>query len=143
MEDSSLDKKGIIKAMTIAIVIAFIGIGILGWQYRRLEKERIPALEQEIEQRDVKDALDSFMQLRIQGKEDQFLRHLTERVVERAELISKIESYEIVSVEKMAEDEYRFAVRIYQEGELTDFIEVIKLIKIIDRYYVDSIELAG
>ena len=142
-EDSPLDKKGIIKAMVVAITIAFVGIAILGWQYRRLEKERIPALEQEIEQRDVKDALDSFMQIRIEGKEEQILRYLTERVVEKAASISRIDSYEVVSIEKIDEDEYRFAVRIYQEGELTGFIEVIRLIKIINRYYIDSIELAG
>ena len=65
MEEQSLDKKGVLKAMFLAILIAFLGIGILGWQYRKIEGEKIPAIEEKMEQKSVESFLDRFMEYRI------------------------------------------------------------------------------
>ena len=148
MEEQSIDKKGIIKAMSLAILIAFLGIGILGWQYRQLEKEKIPALEEKIEKRSVEDVLDNFMRLRIEKNEAGALRYLTEVSMEQKlqkefSLIDNFESYEVLKTEKLEQNEYRYIIKAYEEGGISDFVEVIILIKILDKYYINSVQIAG
>ena len=148
MEEQSIDKKGIIKAMSLAILIAFLGIGILGWQYRQLEKEKIPALEEKIEKRSVEDVLDNFMRLRIEKNEAGALRYLTEVSMEQKlqkefSLIDNFESYEVLKTEKLEQNEYRYIIKVYEEGGISDFVEVIILIKILDKYYINSVQIAG
>ncbi len=145
--DNSVDKKGVLRAMSLAIFIAFLGIGILGWQYRQLEKEQLPALEEKIEKRSIEDVLDKFMQMRIDKDEARALRYLTEGAVQQKDqgefnLLESFESYEILQSEKLDGDKYRYVVKIYEEG-IGDFIEVIDLIKILDKYYIDSVQIAG
>ena len=146
--DNQVDKKGIIKALFFALAIAFLGIGILGWQYRQIESEKIPALEEKIEKRSVEDILDKFMQARIDQDEIMAQRYLTENSVEQKDqgeflLIDKFESYEVIKTEKLGQDNYRYIVKIYEEDGLSDFIEVISLIKILDKYYINSVQIAG
>jgi len=146
--ESQVDKKGIIKALFFALAIAFLGIGILGWQYRQIESEKIPALEEKIEKRSVEDVLDKFMRARINQDEAMAQRYLTEGSMEQKEqeeflLIDKFESYEILKTEKLNQDNYRYIIKIYEEDGFNDFIEVIGLIKILDRYYIDSVQIAG
>ena len=81
--DDSLDKKGILKAMFFALIVAFLCIGILGWQYHRIEKEQIPALEERLEKRTAEDVLNKFMQLRIDKDEVGASRYLTEGSMEQ------------------------------------------------------------
>ncbi len=145
--NDSVDKKGVLKAMFLAILIAFLAIGILAWQYQRIEKERLPALEEKIEKRSTEDVLDKFMQMRIDKNEKGALRYLTEGAVQQRDqaefsLLDNFESYEILQSEKVDEEKYRYVVKIYEEG-MGDFIEVITLIKILDNYYIDSVQIAG
>lgn len=154
MEDLIVDKKGVLRAMGFAILIAFLGIGILGWQYHQLEKKKIPLLEEEIakqketmEERLAESVLEKFMLARIGRREAQALAYLTERAMEQKRgnefsLINKFEDYEILAIEKLEENKFRGAVKIYEE-ERKDFVEVIILIKILDKYYIDSVEIAG
>ena len=148
MADQTLDKKGVLKAMFFAILIAFLGIGILGWQYRQIEKEQIPALEEKIEKRSVEDVLDRFMQARIEKDEASALRYLTEVSMEQKNqgeflLIDNFASFEVLKTEKFDQDNYRYIIKIYEEDGIGDFIEVINLIKILDRYYINSVQIAG
>ena len=149
MQDpNSLDKKGILKVMTFAILIALLGIGILGWQYRQLEKKRLPELEKKIEEQEEKieqtaaeDILERFMATRAESL-------LTERAMEQkkqAKFVSvdDFKSYEILKTEKLEEDKYRFIVKLYREEGIGEIVEVIILIKILDRYYIDSVQIAG
>lgn len=143
-----VDKKGILKAMFFALIIAFLCIGILGWQYRQIEKEQIPALEEKIEKRLIEDVLDKFMQLRIEENEEGAMRYLTERAMEQKiqgkfALIDNFTSYQTLNNEKINQDKYRYVVKIFEGDGLADFVEVITLIKILDRYYIDSLEIAG
>lgn len=131
----SFDKKGILKAMTVALAAAILGIGILGWQYRRLEQERLPALEEKIEQNSAQDVLRRFLETRANIL-------LTERAVEQKNkgefvLEDGVKYYEILEVAKLASETYRFRVKA------GDFTQVITLIKILGSYYIDSIETAG
>lgn len=153
MENQPLDKKEIMKAMIFAILIAFLGIGILGWQYHRLEKRQLPLIKEkiekqkeEIERSRAQDILDKFMLARIEKNEAQATLYLTERAMEEKlnrefTLINELESYKILKGEKLAENRYQFLVRTYRKDG--DFVEAIILIKILDEYYVDSIRLAG
>lgn len=142
MQDpNSLDKKGILKVMTFAILIALLGIGILGWQYHQLEKKRIPKLEEKIEQVAAEDILERFMATRAESL-------LTERAMEQKKQakfvsVNDFESYEILKTEKLEEDKYRFIVKLYREEGIGEIVEVIILIKILDRYYIDSVQIAG
>lgn len=146
--ENQIDKKGIIKALSLALIIAFLSIGILGWQYRKIETEQIPALEEKIEQKSTEIALDKFMDLRIEKNESAAMRYLTERAVEQKNkeefsLIDNFKSYDVLKVEKMEEEKYRYLVKIYEEGGLSNFVEAITFIKILGQYYVDSVEIAG
>jgi hypothetical protein len=106
----------------------------LGWQYRRLEKERLPVLEERMEQNAAKTVLERFLET---GAD----RLLTERAMEQKRLgeyiLPDVETYKILKVDKLADGEYRFLV---QTGDL---IQLIKVIKILGEYYIDSIQLAG
>jgi len=134
--------------MFLAILIAFLGIGILGWQYRQLEKERIPALEEKIEKRSAEDVLANFMQARIEKNEVVAKRYLTETSMEQKNqgeflLIDSFENYEVLKTEKLDQDNYRYIIKIYEGGGVGDFVEVINLIKILNRYYINSVQIAG
>src|SRR3989344_5138363 len=131
----SPDKKGIIKAMAIALAAAILGIVILGWQYNQLEKRRLPALEEKIEQNSAQDILRRFLETRADIL-------LTERAMEQKDkgefvLEDNIKYYEISKVDKLADETYRFQVKV------GNFTEIITLIKILGSYYIDSIETAG
>lgn len=156
MQDpDSLDKKGILKVMTFAILIALLGIGILGWQYRQLEKKRLPELEEkieeqkeEMEQKTAESVLDKFILARIEKNESQAIHYLTERAMEQKNrgkfvLINDFGSYEILKTEKLGEDEYQFIVKLYREEGIGEIVEVIILIKILDKYYIHSVQIAG
>jgi len=131
----SLDKKGVLKAMSVALVAAILGIAVLGWQYNRLEKKQLPALEEKIERNSAQDVLRRFLETRA----DIFL---TERAMEQKSkgefiLEDNVKYYEILKTDKLADDNYQFSVKV------GDFTEIIILTKILGSYYVDSIETAG
>jgi len=145
---SEVDKKGVIKAMTLAILLAFLGIAVLGWQYRRIEKEEIPALEEKIEQKSVELVLEKFMRSRIEKNEIEAMFYLTEGAVEQKNkgefyLLDNFASFQVINSEKIDEDSYHYAVKIFENGGLSTFVEVIRLIKILDQYYIDSVQIAG
>src|SRR3989344_1101339 len=131
----SLDKKGVLKAMSVALAAAILGIVVLGWQYNRLAKMQLPALEEKIERNSAQDVLRRFLETRA----DIFL---TERAMEQKSkgefiLEDNVKYYEILKTDKLADDNYQFSVKV------GDFTEIIILTKILGSYYVDSIETAG
>ena len=141
--------------MFFAILIAFLGIGILGWQYHQIEKKRIPALEEkierqreEIQQKAAQDVLDKFMAARISKNKARAINYFTEGAMEQKNqkefvLIDDFTSYEILKSEKLAENRFQFASKIYKKEGTADFVEVIVLTEILDKYYVDSVKIAG
>jgi len=148
MAEKEIDKKGIIKALVFALLLAFLGIGILGWQYRKIETEKVPALEEKIEQKTAESALDKFMHARIGKNEQAALNYLTEVAVEQKNsnefsLLGDFKTYEILNQDKLSDGRYRFAVKIYDGDKMNDWVEIITLSKILDQYYVDSVEMGG
>jgi len=148
MVEKEIDKKGIIKALVFALLLACLGIGILGWQYRKIETEKVPALEQKLEQKTAESVLDKFMHARIGKNEQTALNYLTEVAMEQKNsnefsLLGDFQTYEILNQDKLPDGRYRFAVKIYDGDKLNDWVEVIILTKILDQYYVDSVEMGG
>ena len=148
MDNNDFDKKGIIKALVFALLLAFLGIGILGWQYRRIESEKVPALEQRLEQKSAEVVLEKFMHARIQQSEKTALNYLTEVAMEQKNsnefsLLGDFQTYEILNQDKLSDGHYRFAVKIYDGGKMNNWVEIIVLVKILDQYYVDSVEMGG
>lgn len=146
--EKEVDKKGIIKALVLALLLAFLGIGILGWQYRNIEKEQIPALEEKIEQKSAESLLEKFMHARIEQNEPMAMGYLTERAVAdlnegKFSLLNKMVRYEILDSEKLSENQYRYVVKIYERDGSNDFIEIVTLVKILGQYYIDSLVLGG
>ena len=142
--------------MILAIAISLLAIGILGWQYRQLEKQRIPNLQAEIDkqraeigQKSAEIVLAKFMSARIKGDRAQTSRYLTENVVSQVEagefnLTNRVENYEVLNSQNLGEDRFRFAAKVYyREGGVGDLVELITLVKILDSYYVDFLEFAG
>ena len=129
------DKKGIMKAMGIALAAAILGIAVLGWQYNKLEKKQLPALEEKIEQNSAQDVLRRYLDTRADIL-------ITERAMEqkiKGEFVLEegVKYYEILKVDKLPDESYRFQVKV------GNYTEIITLIKILGSYYIDSIETAG
>ena len=109
--------------MSVALVAAILGIAVLGWQYNRLEKKQLPALEEKIERNSAQDVLRRFLETRA----DIFL---TERAMEQKSkgefiLEDNVKYYEILKTDKLADDNYQFSVKV------GDFTEIIILTKIL------------
>lgn len=121
--------------MTAALAAAILGIVILGWQYNQLEKKRLPALEEKIEQNAAQDTLRRYLETRADIL-------LTERAMEQKmkgefTLEDGVKYYQILKSDKSSEGSYTLTVKI------GNFIGVITLTKILGSYYIDSIETAG
>lgn len=159
MEDtnSQFFKKDTWKGILIALIILIGGEAVLVWQYHRLEKQRLPRIEQElleqkreIQKKEAEETVKSFLDLRLAKDEKRASRYLTERTMQKREegtvtLLPEfdMETYQILKRESIDENAFRFEVELLgEQGQLLQ-IEILRLIKILDEYYIDSIELAG
>ena len=148
MAEKEIDKKGIVKVLVFALILAFLVIGVLGWQYRRIEKEQVPALEERLDQKSAEVVLEKFMHARIQQNEKTAVTYLTEAAVEQKNknefsLLGDYKTYEILNQDKLPDGRSRFGVKIYNEDKTNDWVEVIILTKVSDQYYIDSVEMGG
>jgi len=97
----------------------------------------------------VRELIQKFMSARIEKNEDRVFQYLTERAVAALEtqngsklnLSNNFEKYEIISVEERGENQFRIVVKVF-EGQIF-IVEFITVIKTLDVYFVDSVELAG
>ena len=88
------------------------------------------------------------MQMRIDKNEKGAMRYLTEGAVQQKNqaefsLLDNFENYEVLQSEKLDEEKYRYVVKIIYEQGIDDFVEIITLIKILDKYYIDAVHIAG
>lgn len=159
MPEEILDKKGIIKAVIVAVIIALAGIFVLSLIYHQTylyfdkklsDTEQV--FEEYIEEREARDILEQFTSARIGKNENIAKGYLTERAMEQLSggeffLTDNFVSYEVFSGEKLSDERYRFAVRLYREEVPKEIVEIVILIKIKvpggDRYHIDSIQIAG
>src|SRR3989304_1482573 len=77
--------KGVWKAIVFAVVLLVVGELFLVWQYQRIEKGRLPKLEQklqeqqqQIEQQTAENVLKEFLAARVAGDETRATRYITE-----------------------------------------------------------------
>ncbi len=144
-------KKSFWLVIIFAFLVAFLGIGILSWQYHKIaekSEQEIHSIKETIEQNLAKDVLDKFMESRLGKRKKQALTYFTENTMEQHLknefiLIDNFVSFEILKTEKLENTNFRFIVKIQEENENNEIIEVITLIKILNRYYVDSVQIAG
>ena len=158
-ENLSIDKKGVLKIIIVALVFIALISGILANQYYRITKKQISRLEEKIEEQteeiqqiSARETLERFMEYRIDKNENMADNFLTENAMYQKDkgefiLIYEFENYEILNIQKKGEESYNFTVKIYGKettnfGEIIEIVTVIKIPKL-DRYYVDSVNLAG
>jgi len=133
--------------LIISFLVMILIIQILSWQYHRIAKEEISLLEIKVEKAIAGETLKDFMEARITKNKSQATILLTERAMEQVsrgeiELMDNFQSFEILETTQLGENEFNFLVKIqFQNG--TEMIELIKTTKILDKYYVDSIQLPG
>jgi len=133
--------------LIISFLVMILIIQILSWQYHRIAKEEISLLEIKVEKAIAGETLKDFMEARITKNKSQATILLTERAMEQVskgeiELIDDFQSFEILETTQLGENEFNFLVKIqFQNG--TEMTELIKTTKILDKYYVDSIQLPG
>ena len=147
--------KGAWKAVLIALVILIAGEAALAWQYHRLEKKRLPQIEQklaqqqqELEKQNAQNILESFLKARIGREEVRATRYLTEVAMQQREtgkfqLVGDFTDYEIRDTQRADENSFRFQVALLGEGDILQELEIIHVRKILEDYYIDSVELAG
>ena len=122
-------------------------IQILSWQYHRMATEEISSLETKVEKTIARETLKDFMKARIAKNESQAKILLTERAMKQVsrgeiELMDNFQSFEILKTAQLNEDAFNFLLKIQVEDG-TELIELIKVVKLLDKYYVDSIQLPG
>ena len=142
------------KGVAIAIVAVVIGQLVLSWQYYRLEEKRLPLIEQqlaeqkqEIERQSAKRTITSFLNALEEGNAKLALRFLTENAVVQEQqgafsLQERILGYKIIKLDQVDSSEFRAQVEI--EGEaLLPQVWLLRVLKILDTYYIDSLAIAG
>jgi len=133
--------------LIISFLVMVLIIQILSWQYHRVAKEEISSLEIKVEKTIARETLKDFMKARIAKNESQAKILLTERAMKQVsrgeiELMDNFQSFEILETTQLGENGFNFLVKIqFQNG--TEMIELIKTTKILDKYYIDSIQLPG
>ena len=155
MEEPRFFNKSVWKGVGIAIIAVVIGQMVLAWQYYRLEEKRLPLIEQQLaEQREELDrqgartAVVSFLDAWQQGNNELAIRFLTENTVLQEEqgvfsLEERFVSYQIVKLERTGPGEFRAQVEKQQTEGLPAQTEILRVVKILDSYYIDSVEIAG
>jgi len=143
------------KAIVGAIILLALGQAVLLWQYNRLEGDRLTGIEEQlakqqqiIEKGEAQDILEKFLVARLAQDETKASRYVTERAMQQKVdgdfvLIAEYEDYEIVSTQKLQEDVFQYQVEMTVQDGLPPQIEIIKVIKILESYYIDSVILAG
>ena len=142
------------KGVAIAIVAVVIGQLVLSWQYYRLEEKRLPLIEQQLaeqkretERQSAKRTITSFLNALEEGNSKLALRFLTENAVVQEQqgafsLQERILGYKIIKLDQVDSSEFRAQVEI--EGEaLIHQVWLLRVIKILDTYYIDSLAIAG
>jgi hypothetical protein len=143
------------RGVFIAIVAVVVGQFVLAWQYYRLEEQRLPLLEQaleeqkeEIERQGARKALTSFLDAFEEGNAKLAARFLTENAVwqEEQEMFSLergIEDYRVREMNVNGINEFRAIVEIQDAEALPFKVHLLRVLKVLDAYYIDSFAPAG
>jgi len=148
---NSLFNKEAWKAIVLAFAIVAIAALFLSWQYNKLveeSEEKLSSLQDIMEQGFAQDVLENFIKARVDKNESQANLYLTEVAMEQKNkdkfvLIDNFKSYFIYKSEKTEEGNFRFFVKLYEENEALETVEIISVVKILENYYINSVEIAG
>lgn len=154
MEEPRFFNKSAWKGVAIAIIVVVAGQLVLAWQYYRLEEKRLPLIEQqlaeqkeEIERQSAKTTITSFLNALEEGNSKLALRFLTENAVVQEQqgvfsLKERILGYKVVKLEQVGTNEFRAQVEI-ENAALLPQVRLLRVLKVLDTYYIDSVEIAG
>lgn len=143
------------RGVFIAIIAVVAGQMVLAWQYYRLEEERIPQLEQElkeqrsqIERDSAKKSLTSFLDALQEGNEKLASRFLTENAIVQEEqgvfsLDDFVQDYSVQELQEIGINEFRALVEIQRAQALPFQVYLLRVLKVLDTYYIDSFQRAG
>lgn len=132
-----------------AFLVAISGFWLLSTQYHKINNEENNISVQEIiEQNLAKNIVNEFMAERINKNQEQSIIFFTENAMEQYSnsefiLISDFTSFEITKTEKIENEKYRFIIKISEQNNINETIESIIIIKILDKYYINSIQIIG
>jgi len=148
MEKNSFFNKRAWVALLLAIVLVVVGQLILAWQYQRIERERLPKIEQELAERSAKDSLVVFLEARSAENENRARAFLTEvSVLElelgQFELFFPYDTFEIQSATSLNNIIFKFQVAFFDSRGIIVNLEFIEVSDILGDYYVNSIKIAG
>lgn len=148
MPEHSFFNKKAWMALLLAIILVVAGELVLAWQYRRLETERLPRIEQELAQRNAKDILIVFLQARIAENENRARAFLTEVSVleleeNQFELFLPFDTFEIQSVTSLNSGSFLFQTAFFNSRGIIVNLELIEIVEILGEYYINSIQIAG
>ena len=136
----------------LALVGAAIFLYIQSTSVQRAGDEK-PSFQEKLaktsERIAVRELVQKFMAARIEKNEDRAFQYLTERAVAALEtqnesefnLSDNFEKYKIISMEEKGENQFRVVVKVFEAQIFV--VEFITVIKTLDVYFVDSVELAG
>ena len=148
MPEHSFFNKKAWMALLLAIILVVAGELVLAWQYRRLETERLPRIEQELAQRNAKDILIVFLQVRLAENENRARAFLTEVSVleleeNQFELFFPFHTFEVQSVTSLNGGSFLFQTAFFDARGITVNLELIEIVEILGEYYINSIQIAG
>lgn len=147
--------KDAVKGIAVAIIFVVLGQVILAWQYYRLEAKRLPKIEQELvlqradlEKESAKKAVTSFLNAWQQGNVALATKFLTENGVYQEgqgsfSLGDMFSSYKIISIESTGNNDFRVQAETYEQEGLPPVVRIMRSLKILDSYYIDSVVTAG
>ncbi|MDD5145014.1 MAG: hypothetical protein PHW72_02745 [Candidatus Pacebacteria bacterium] len=152
--NNNIFSKDALRSVFLAILAVALISGALSWQYNKIAKseKKLSSLEDLIERSLAQDALDKFMVARNSGEEDQVTAFLTEKAFEQrneSPLSEGFKNYSVIKGQKtesrVADDghAYEFTIEITEKNGMGETLERIILLKILDKYYIDSVEIAG
>lgn len=148
MQEHSFFNKRAWMALLLAIILVIAGELVLAWQYRRLETERLPRIEQELAERNAKDVLVVFLEARLAENEDRARAFLTEVSVleletNQFELFLPFHTFEIKSITSLNTEVFRFQTSFLDARGIIVSLELIEVVEILGEYYINSIQIAG
>jgi hypothetical protein len=144
-------KNSSILALAVSFAAVFLLVWGLSWQYHKIAEQnqgKIETIEQIMEKNSAKEVLNKFMDARIVKQEDQAKIYFTENAMEqyiqnKFVLINDFKSFKISNTERLEDEKFRFVVKIQENNNINEVIEIIAIIKISDQYYINSVEIAG
>jgi hypothetical protein len=149
---NQLYKGSPIQAVGLAVVLLVVGELLLVWQYNNFKERHIAEVEEKLqeqeqlfEEREARDALEGFFEARLDQDEKRFVRYVTEEtMLQRDRGVFEpygVENYKINSKEQVANGLFLFQIAVTQDR--LEHIEFVEVRKILEQYYVNSVELAG